>query len=61
VTYLKPASQGVNTAKGWIVRMGKSVAFLEADLHNAKGELIAKASSTARLVLKSKLMSTRGA
>ena len=55
VTYLKPASQGINIAKGWIVRMGKSIVFLEAELHNGQGELIAKASSTARLLLKSKV------
>ena len=58
VTYFKPASQGVNIAKGWIVRMGKSIAFLEAELHNSDGELLAKASSTARLILKSKIMSS---
>ncbi|MFT5210919.1 MAG: hypothetical protein ACI9CE_002650 [Flavobacterium sp.] len=56
VTYLKPASQGINTAKGWIVRMGKSIVFLEAELHNKQGALIAKASSTAQLLVKSKIL-----
>ncbi len=54
VTYLKPATQGTNRATGWITHMGRSIAFLEGELHNEQGELLAKASSTARLVPASK-------
>ena len=50
VTYLKSGSQGINRATGWIIKMGRSVAFLEGELHNEAGELLAKASSTARLI-----------
>jgi len=50
VTFLKSVSQGKNRATGWITRMGRSIAFLEGELHNEQGELLAKASSTAMLV-----------
>ncbi len=50
VSYLKPATQGINHATGRIVQMGKSVAFLEGELRNENQELIATASSSARLI-----------
>lgn len=52
VTFLKSGTQGKNIAKGWIVRMGRTIVFIEGELHNEKGELLAKASSTARLLSK---------
>ena len=50
VSYYKSASQGINRAVGWIVKRGRSVAFLEGELYNEAGELLAKATSTARLL-----------
>ena len=50
VSYLKGTTLGVNRAIGWVVQMGKTVAFVEGELYNAGGELLAKASSSARLV-----------
>lgn len=49
VSFLLPAHPGLYRAEGWIVRWGRSVAFMEAELHDADGELIARASSTAAI------------
>ena len=37
-------------AEGWIERRGRSTCFLEGRLLNAAGDVLAKASSTARLM-----------
>lgn len=50
VSYLKGTTIGRNTAIGWVMQSGKTVAFVEGELYNAEGLLLAKASSTARLV-----------
>jgi len=50
VSYLKGTTIGRNTAIGWVVQSGKTVAFVEGELYNADGLLLAKANSTARLV-----------
>lgn len=50
VSYLKATTKGVNRAIGWVVQAGKTVAFVEGELYNAAGDLLARASSTARLV-----------
>lgn len=49
-SFLKSAHPGVCRAEGWIERIGRSIVFLEAQLFNSAGEVIAKGSSTARLV-----------
>jgi uncharacterized protein (TIGR00369 family) len=49
VSFLAPAHPGVYVAKGWIQRWGRTIAFLEAELHDTSGKLIATASSTALL------------
>ena len=49
-SFLKSAHPGVCRAEGWIERIGRSIVFLEAQLLNAAGEIIAKGSSTARLI-----------
>lgn len=50
VSYFAPAYPGPVIAEGWIERMGRSTAFAEAQLLNGSGEVIAKATSTLRLV-----------
>lgn len=50
VSYLKAATPGPHKAVGRVIRMGKSVGFLEGELFNGEGELIAKSSATARIV-----------
>jgi uncharacterized protein (TIGR00369 family) len=49
VSFLAPAHPGVYVARGWIQRWGRTVVFLEAELHDTAGKLIATASSTALL------------
>lgn len=49
VSFLAPAHPGTYIATGWIQRWGRNVAFLEAELHDTTGKLIATASSTALL------------
>ena len=50
VAYYAPALLGQTlTAEGWVERKGRSTVFLEGTLSNEKGEVLAKASSTAKL------------
>jgi uncharacterized protein (TIGR00369 family) len=55
VSFLAPAKPGRFTAEGQVVQMGKTIAFLEARLFDSDGTLVAKASSSARLVPTAKL------
>ena len=50
VSFLAPAAPGLIVAEAWIERMGKSTAFLEGHIRNERGEILAKGSSTVRLV-----------
>jgi uncharacterized protein (TIGR00369 family) len=49
VSFLRPARAGRFVAVGGIVRLGRSIGFLKAELFNDKGELIATATSSAHL------------
>jgi uncharacterized protein (TIGR00369 family) len=46
VSFLRPCPPGRLTAEGRVVRWGRSVAYLEADLFDAEGRMVARASST---------------
>ena len=50
VSFLQSASPGLIIAEAWIERQGKSTAFLEGLIRNEKGDVLAKGTSTARLV-----------
>lgn len=50
VSYLDIARPGPLRALGRVARMGKSIGFLEADLFNAEDVLLAKATSTVKIV-----------
>lgn len=50
VSFFRSSLPGAHKAVGHVLRMGKSVGFLEAELFNNKDELIAKSSATAMLV-----------
>lgn len=50
VSFLRAALPGPHKAVGRVLRMGKSIGFLEGELFNGKDELIAKSSATAMLV-----------
>lgn len=52
VSYLAPSLAGRFRAEGYSVKLGKSIAFLEAKLFEENGELTATASSTVKLIRK---------
>lgn len=54
ISYLNASLAGSFSAKGRIVRAGKSITFLEGELFNAQGDLTATASSTAKIILPKK-------
>ncbi len=55
VSYFASAGPGLVIAEGWVERGGRSTAFLEGRLTNAAGDVLAKASSTARLIPRAKV------
>ncbi|HEY2709267.1 MAG TPA: PaaI family thioesterase [Caulobacteraceae bacterium] len=50
VSYFAPARPGRVIAEGWIERRGRSVCFAEGRLLDASGNVLAKGSSTIRLI-----------
>jgi uncharacterized protein (TIGR00369 family) len=50
VNFVRPARPGTLIGTGWVVHRGGSVAFLQGELRDADGELVATGSATARLV-----------
>lgn len=50
VSFFKPVAPGTVIAEGWIERAGKQTVFTEGRLLDADGEVLAKATSTIRLV-----------
>lgn len=50
VSYFAPARPGRVIAEGWIERRGRATCFAEGRLTDAAGAVLAKASSTIRLI-----------
>lgn len=50
VSFVKAANPGKVRAVGWVKHLGGKIAFLEGELFNADGELLATASTTAKMV-----------
>lgn len=50
VSFFRPANPGLVVAEGWIERAGKQTVFTEGRLLDDEGNVLAKASSTIRLV-----------
>jgi uncharacterized protein (TIGR00369 family) len=50
VSYFAPARPGAVTAEGWIERRGRATCFAEGRLLDPAGKVLAKASSTIRLI-----------
>jgi uncharacterized protein (TIGR00369 family) len=50
VSYFAPARPGRVTAEGWIERRGRATCFAEGQLLDPDGKVLAKASSTIRLI-----------
>ncbi len=49
VQYLVPAKPGQLIGKGRVVKIGNTIGFVEAELEDAAGGLIARATSTVRI------------
>ncbi len=50
VSFYKSAGPGLNIAEGRVDLKGRSTAFLEGELRNEAGEILAKATSTAKIL-----------
>lgn len=50
VSFLAPARPGKLFGEGRVVQLGKSIGYLEAELFDSDGKLLARATSSARLV-----------
>lgn len=50
VSFIRPAKVGTIGGRAEVVHRGRSVAFVEGELHNQSGELLAKGTSTARII-----------
>lgn len=50
VRFLRAAGPGAVIARGWVVRMGRRVAFLEGSLEDTSGQRLATATSSGMLV-----------
>ena len=59
VSFLKPARPGRFVGKARVVSLGKPIAFLEGELFNADGELVARSTATARVLDASALLADR--
>lgn len=49
VTYINPVLPGRVYGEGQIVRMGRNIGFLEAQLYDEAGKLLVKATSTVKI------------
>jgi uncharacterized protein (TIGR00369 family) len=49
VQYLVPAKPGQLIGKGRVVKIGKTIGFVEAELEDASGNLIARATASVRI------------
>jgi uncharacterized protein (TIGR00369 family) len=50
VSFLAPAKPGRLIGEGQVVQLGKSIAFVDANLANGDGMLVARASAQTRLI-----------
>ena len=50
ITFLKSANPGIVIAAAKVIKLGKSIAFVEGTLSDSNGDLIAKGTSTNKLV-----------
>jgi hypothetical protein len=49
VTYINPVLPGRVYGEGQIIRMGRNIGFLEAQLYDEAGKLLVKATSTVKI------------
>jgi uncharacterized protein (TIGR00369 family) len=50
ISFLKAANPGLVIAEGWIEKLGRSTGFVEGRLLNEAGDVLAKGTSTVKLV-----------
>jgi len=50
VSFIRPARPGAFTGMGRVVSLGKSIAFLEGELYDSEGVLVARSTATARVL-----------
>lgn len=50
VSFFAPATPGKLVAEAWIERRGRSTMFVEGNLRNAAGDIVAKGTSTIRML-----------
>ena len=50
VSYLAPAKAGPLIGEGRVIQLGRTIGYLQGELRDGAGTLIARATSTARLV-----------
>ena len=55
VSFFAPTRPGLAIAEAWIVQSGRSTCFVEGHLLDPEGKLLAKASSTIRLIPRAKV------
>lgn len=55
VSFLGPARPGLVVAEGWIIKSGRTTAFVEGSLKDSVGNLLATASSTLMLADRSRV------
>ncbi|MEA3040960.1 MAG: hypothetical protein QOC65_449 [Sphingomonadales bacterium] len=56
VSFLRPARPGAFIGKGRVVSLGKTIAFLEGELYDADGLLVARSTATARVMAASSVL-----
>ena len=56
VSFLRPARPGTFLGKGRVVSFGKTIAFLEGELYDSEGVLVARSTATARVLRASTLL-----
>jgi acyl-coenzyme A thioesterase PaaI-like protein len=55
ISFFAPARPGRVIAEGWVEKGGRTTVFTEGRLLNPRGEVLAKASSTIRLIPRAKV------
>jgi len=55
VAFFAPARPGLVIAEGWIEKSGKTTCFAEGTLKDSEGQVLAKATSTLRLMPRNKV------
>ena len=61
ISFFAPARPGLVIAEAWIEREGRSTCFVEGMLSDASGQVLAKGTSTVRLLSKTRIVAASAA